>query len=142
MEKNLIKELYRLLEKIPVTPTNKGQIDRIKEALENNDFDNAMIELQNLKYGFTKDIAAEKEELLSEQFTKNKNEEDKTETAETPADAEKKAKEETVKKPKRNTKKDKKDEPKNDTDMTKKMKAKKKILQMLAFILKNLQTKD
>lgn len=116
MEKNLIKELYRLLEEIPVTPTNKGQIDRIKEALENNDFDNAMIELQNLKYGFTKDIAAEKEELLSEQFTKDKKDDSKTETAETPADAEKKAKEETVKKPKRNTKKDKKDESKNDTD--------------------------
>lgn len=73
MDTNLITQLYKLLEEIPVTTTNKGQIDRIKEALESKDFDTAMIELQNLKYGFTKDINAEKEELLSEQFSKSKN---------------------------------------------------------------------
>lgn len=79
MDTNLIKQLYKLLEEIPVTTTNKGQIDRIKEALESKDFDTAMIELQNLKYGFTKDINVEKEELLSEQFSKSKNETSKEE---------------------------------------------------------------
>lgn len=53
MNPEMIEKLYGLLEQIPVTTTNRLQIKHIKELLDNNDFENAVLELQNLKYSLS-----------------------------------------------------------------------------------------
>ena len=69
MDKELIEKLYKLLDEIPITSTNKKQIELVREALDNKDFNNAMTGLQNLKYGFIYDTNVQKEELLEKAKT-------------------------------------------------------------------------
>ena len=53
MNPEMIEKLYELLEQIPVTVTNRAQLRNIRELLDNNDFQSAAIEIQNLKNGLS-----------------------------------------------------------------------------------------
>lgn len=55
MNPETIEKLYKLLEEIPVTAANRPQLRNIKELLDNNDFEAAMANLQNLKYDLSED---------------------------------------------------------------------------------------
>ena len=53
MNQEMTQRLYHLLSQIPVTATNRAQINHIKELLDDKDFDAAISELQNLKYSLS-----------------------------------------------------------------------------------------
>jgi len=53
MNPEMIEKLYNLLEQIPVTASNRPQIKHIKELLDSQDFEAAVLELQNLKYSWS-----------------------------------------------------------------------------------------
>ena len=84
MNPETIQKLYALLEQIPITSTNRAQVRKIKELLDNQQFEEAITELQNLKSGLTyedepeEDEDEEKEEKVEEE-TKEE-EEDETDT--------------------------------------------------------------
>lgn len=61
MDKELIDKLNKLLEEIPITTINRFQIKRVKEAIANEDFETAIIELKNLKYGLELDVNSKEE---------------------------------------------------------------------------------
>ena len=61
MDAEVIEKLYKLLEEIPVTATNRAQIRRIKELLDEKDFQAAITLLEELKQGMS--AKPEKEEL-------------------------------------------------------------------------------
>lgn len=50
-----IEKLYKLLEEIPITTTNRAQVNHIKELLDSNEFEGAISELQNLKYDLSEE---------------------------------------------------------------------------------------
>jgi len=56
MNPETIEKLYKLLEEIPISTTNRAQVNHIKELLDNKDFETAMSELQNLKYDLAEDF--------------------------------------------------------------------------------------
>lgn len=62
MNPETIQKLYALLEQIPITSTNRAQVRKIKELLDNSQFEEAITELQNLKSGLTYEEEAENDE--------------------------------------------------------------------------------
>ena len=66
MNPETIQKLYALLEQIPITSTNRAQVRKIKELLDNAQFEEAITELQNLKSGLTYDEEENEDEEESE----------------------------------------------------------------------------
>lgn len=81
MNPETIQKLYALLEQIPITSTNRAQVRKIKELLDNAQFEEAITELQNLKSGLTYDEEENEDEEESENKEEPKEiEEDETDT--------------------------------------------------------------
>ena len=53
MDTEVIEKLYKLLEEIPVTATNRAQIRRIRELIDEKDFKAAITLLEELKQGMS-----------------------------------------------------------------------------------------
>ena len=82
MNPETIQKLYALLEQIPITSTNRAQVRKIKELLDNQKFEEAITELQYLKSGLTYDDEDEKddEEESEDKVEKETKEEEEDDT--------------------------------------------------------------
>ena len=77
MNPEMIEKLYDLLDEIPVTMTNRAQVNHIKELLDNSDFEAAVTALKTLKYG----LAIEEELPMESPINEEENSEEETESA-------------------------------------------------------------